>query len=100
MSAEKNENNSSKKPEIRILKINVICDFAGQKSPVDFYIGYPLQENHPIQFQMNWLGSNKGGNVPSNITESLKTLQQMAIDNDVDFLELVEHAMMDAASQG
>ncbi len=81
-----------------MIKFTIMCDFNGKQSPVIFYLGYPLPENHPIKFQMNWLGSEKGGQVPGNIVESLEKLQKMALDNNVDFVELAQHALMDAVA--
>lgn len=80
-------------------KLAIPCNFGGQKQPVDFYVGDPKEENHPIQNQANWLGSARGGSVPGEVMDSLKRLQDLAIENKVPFEDLCSYAINSAASE-
>ncbi len=78
-------------------KFTVVCDFqGGQKSPFDFYIGSPEPSHHPIQFQVAWLGTARGGSAPADIMESLQKLYTLARENNMDFEELCFYAMSNA----
>jgi hypothetical protein len=77
-----------------VKKFSLPCDFAGgQSSPVDFFIGKPMQDKHPLEFQSKWLSSNKDGQVPSNIMNSISLIQKLAHDNNVPFEDLCLYAI-------
>ena len=74
-------------------KLNIPCQFGAEKHNVDFYVGRPKDDNHPLQNQSHWLSSARGGNVPSDIMESLKKLHDISLKNQVPFEELCSYAM-------
>ncbi len=78
-------------------KLTIPCTFGGEKHPVDFYIGAPKADNHPIQNQSHWLSSERGGNVPSDIMDSLQRLHDLSKKNHVPFEELCSYAIESAS---
>lgn len=68
------------------------CDFNGQKQSVNFYIGMPSPDSHPIGFQMKWLGA-KGGNVPPNIVDALQRLSKISREKNIPFVQLCEYVI-------
>lgn len=74
-------------------KIIIDCNFGGQQAPFSFYIGKPQLTNHPIQFQSDWLGKNRGGSVPGDVIKSLQDIFDLAQKNNVSFEELCIYAL-------
>ena len=74
-------------------KLSIPCDFGQEQHKVDFYVGEPRDENHPIQNQSGWLSANRGGMVPSAVMESLKRIFQIAVEQKVPFAPLCEYAV-------
>ena len=74
-------------------KLNIPCNFGNSVHKIDFYIGNPKAENHPIQSQNHWLSSERGGSVSTEILDSLKKLHELSKNNDVDFSELCSYAI-------
>jgi hypothetical protein len=74
-------------------KLSIPCSFGAEKHKVDFYIGKPKEDNHPIQSQSNWLSSERGGNVTPEIMESLNKLHDLSKKNHVPFEELCSYAI-------
>ena len=74
-------------------KFSIPCSFNGQVSPVDFYIGKPNPANHPIQFQSKWLSSEKGGQVPQEMMDSIAKVKIIADENNISFEELCAYAI-------
>ena len=69
------------------------CSFQnGGKQPVNFYIGHPAADSHPIGFQMKWLGA-KGGQVPENINSALTRLKAIAVKHNIPFVDLCEYVI-------
>ncbi|MBT4989411.1 MAG: DUF2610 domain-containing protein [Rickettsiales bacterium] len=79
-------------------KLSIPCSFGAQNHPVDFYVGQPRGDKHPIQSQSNWLSSARGGSVPGNVMQSLEKLHDLSKTNRVDFGELCEYAINTADS--
>lgn len=74
-------------------KLTFPCSFQGGTSQnVDFFVGYPTPDSHPIAFQMKWVG-DKGGQVPSNITSALERLKVISIKHNIPFAELCEYVI-------
>ena len=71
------------KAKIRV-GITIDCDFNNQKVPVNFYIGDPHPETHPIHHQSSWINS-KGGKVPKYITDHLSEIQKISERNKIPF---------------
>ena len=69
------------------------CSFqGGAKQNVNFYIGYPSPEYHPIAFQMKWLGA-KGGQVPPTVSSALEKLKSIAVSYNIPFVDLCEYVI-------
>jgi len=81
-------------------KLTIPCQFGNQRQPVDFYIGQPKPDNHPIQNQSHWLSSDRGGVVPAEIMESLQRLHDLSRKNHVPFEELCSYAIESADMGG
>lgn len=73
--------------------ISVMCQGARGAQSVILTIGRPEHDHHPIHFQASALGKDKGLSVPSKIMESLQKIKVLSIENNVDFIELVEYAV-------
>jgi hypothetical protein len=80
-----------------VKKITIPCFFGSQKSDIDFYIGNPRPEDHPIHHQATWLSSERGGNVPSEVMDAITKLRNLANKNNVSFEELCFYAINKAA---
>ena len=74
-------------------KIVINCDFGGQMSPFTFYVGQPDKDKHPLNFQADWLGKERGGNVPPDVMEAITKLQELARKNDVPLEDLCVYAL-------
>ncbi|MDR1498668.1 MAG: DUF2610 domain-containing protein [Rickettsiales bacterium] len=74
-------------------KLTIQCSFGGKMSPVALYIGTPNPEQHPLNFQAKWLSSEKGGQVPANIMDSIAKIHKVAIANGVSFEDLCFYAV-------
>ena len=74
-------------------KFSIPCSFNGQVSPVDFFIGSPNPANHPIQFQSKWLSSERGGQVPQEMMDSIAKIKIIADENNIPFEELCYYAI-------
>ena len=76
-----------------VKKFSIPCSFGGQVQPVDFYIGNPNAENHPINFQAKWLSSERGGEVPQPMMDSIQKVKIIADENNIPFEELCAYAI-------
>ena len=76
-----------------VKKFSYLCDFAGKKNPVTFYIGDAATGNHPIGFQSNWLAKERGGAVPKDLMDSLMRLKEIADTQKVSFEDLCEYVI-------
>ncbi|MFZ8865056.1 MAG: DUF2610 domain-containing protein [Rickettsiales bacterium] len=74
-------------------KVNIPCQFSGQEQKVDFYIGRPKVENHPIQSQAHWLSSQRGGVVSAMVMKSFQRIHELSLKNNVPFEELCEYTI-------
>ena len=81
-----------------VKQFTIPCDFQGQMSPVTLYIGHPEETHHPINFQSQWLSSARGGQVPSDLMDTLQKLHDLAIENNADFEELCYYALISATN--
>ena len=74
-------------------KFSIPCDFGGITSPFTIYIGDPEPKHHPLHFQAEWLGKNRGGVIPGDVMESLSKLHDLSKKNNVPFEELCVYAL-------
>lgn len=80
-------------------KFTVPCNFGGVKSPFTIYIGAPEEQHHPLHFQADWLSKERGGNIPSEVMDSIAKLKELADKNNVSFEDLCVYALGAAAEQ-
>ena len=76
-----------------VKKFTYLCDFAGQKHPVTFYIGNSAKGTHPIGFQSKWISKERGGVVPQNLMDSLAKLKEISDTQKVPFEDLCEYVI-------
>ena len=75
-----------------VKKLVLNCNFpSGKATPVNFFVGSPAADSHPIEFQSQWLASQYGGKVPSEIMDSLEDLHKVAIKSKLKFEDLCEY---------
>lgn len=74
-------------------KFSVMCDFNGKMFPFTFYIGEPEPNHHPLHFQANWLGRERGGNIPGPVMDTIAKLYTIANEHNVSFEELCVYAL-------
>lgn len=77
-------------------KLSLPCNFGGKQQNVDFYVGEPKLELHPIQNQSKWLSSEKGGSVLPEVMDSLLRIKKIAQENNVPFSEICAYAIESA----
>lgn len=78
-----------------VKKFTVPCNFGGTIAPFTIYIGAPETTHHPLHFQAEWLGKNRGGNIPGDVMESISKLYELSKKNNVSFEELCVYAISD-----
>jgi hypothetical protein len=81
-------------------KFSINCDFGGEMSPFSVYIGKPEPRHHPLHFQAEWLGKERGGNVPNEVMTSISKLNDLAKKNGVALEELCVYALGAAQQEG
>jgi Domain of unknown function (DUF2610) len=74
-------------------RFTIPCNFGETKAPFHIYVGEPSPDIHPLFFQATWLADKRGGTIPSEVMESFKKLQNIAIENNVSFEELCVYAL-------
>ena len=74
-----------------VKKLTLNCNFPSGSSPVNFYVGDPNADSHPISFQSKWLSEVYGGSVPEDLMKSMEELQKIAIKNRLNFEDLCEY---------
>jgi len=74
-------------------KFVVPCDFNGQKSNFTIYVGAPKPDHHPLHFQANWLGKERGGNIDPQVMDSFAKLHEISNKNKVSLEELCVYAL-------
>lgn len=76
------------------MKMFVIpCDVSGTKVPVQFYLGEPTPNVHPIKYQSAWISEERGVHVPTDVLDSLQKLAEIALENGVSFVDLCTYAL-------
>ncbi len=69
------------------------CSFQGGGSQsVNFYVGFPAQDSHPLAFQSKWLGE-KGGQIPPQIHSSIGRIKDIAKKHNITFITLCEYVL-------
>lgn len=74
-------------------KFSVNCDFSGQIAPFSVYIGVPEGSHHPLHFQADWLGKNRGGSIVPEVMESIGRLKELADKNGIPLEDLCVYAL-------
>jgi len=74
-------------------KFTVNCDFGGQIAPFTIVIGEPESKHHPLHFQADWLGKNRGGNISGEVMDAIGKLHDLAKKNNVSLEDLCVYAL-------
>ena len=82
-----------------VKKFTIPCDFGGVSAPFSIYIGNPEPQHHPLHFQAEWLTKNRGGNIPSDVMDSVAKLFELSKKNNVSFEELCVYALTEEAGK-
>src|SRR5688572_6191211 len=73
--------------------IAVPCDVDGKKVPIQFHVGDPNPQAHPIGHQAAWLGRERGVYVPQEVMDSMDAIHVKAKEMNIPFEELVAFAL-------
>ncbi|MDR0571379.1 MAG: DUF2610 domain-containing protein [Rickettsiales bacterium] len=71
-----------------VAKFFIPCDFNGREVNIEFSVGNPAKDQHPIYFQSKWLGEARGGVVPQEIMDSIQKIKEVADKEKVSFEDL------------
>jgi len=69
-------------------RFTIPCDFAGKKYPFHVYILTGPRGYAELQDQFRWVAEIRGGEVPAEVRANFLRLNQIATENNVDFMEL------------
>ena len=82
-----------------VKQFTIPCQFeGGQSSPVTLYIGHPEPTHHPLNWQSNWLGSARGGQIPQDLMDTIQKMHDLAQENNADFEEMCYYALISATN--
>jgi len=76
-----------------IKRFTIPCDFAGKKYPFQVYVLTGPRGYAELLDQFRWLNDVRGGEVPAEVRESFLKLNQIAVENKTDFMELCVYAL-------
>lgn len=72
-----------------VKKFTLNCKVGGQNSLIDFFVGDPNENSHPIGFQMKFM-SQMGVTVPEDAINSISKINEIAKRNRIPFEDLLE----------
>lgn len=72
----------------------------GEKYPWYVYIPRGVNGYRELQEQFRWVTEYRGGVVPVEVEDSMRRLLEIAVENNVDFMELCVFALGTAAAEG
>lgn len=78
---------------------SIMCDFGGQMSPFDIFIGQPEPNHHPLHFQADWLLKQRGGTILPEVMDAIAKLNDLAIENNVPLEDLCVYALGSAQEE-
>ena len=81
----------------KVLSFKVPCFFGGNKSEVEIHVGTPNPDNNPIYFQNKFIQNERGGQIPSEIIDSLDQLKKLSVIHNVPLQELCAYAFKSLA---
>jgi len=76
-----------------IKRFTVPCDFSGTRYPFHLYVMKGKRGYAELQDQFRWLTYFRGGEVPVEVRDSFRRLNTIAVENNVDFMELCVYAL-------
>ena len=79
--------------------IAVPCDVDGKKVPIQFHVGEPHPQSHPIGHQAAWLGRERGVYVPQEIMDSMDDIHSKAKELNIPFEDIVAYALERALNE-
>jgi hypothetical protein len=89
-----------KKRDSGMKRFTVPIDFAGKKYPFFVYVMTGPRGYAEVQDQFRWVEEIRGGKVPQEVRDSFRRLNEIAKENNVDFMELTVYALGTATTEG
>jgi hypothetical protein len=74
-------------------RFTVPIEFAGKKYPYFVYVMSGPRGYAEVQDQFRWVEEMRGGKVPQDVRDSFRRLNEIAKENNVDFMELTVYAL-------
>jgi len=69
------------------------CNFqGGAMQEINFYVGFPALDSHPLAFQAKWLGE-KGGQIPPAVHSAIGRIKEIAKKHNITFISLCEYVL-------
>jgi hypothetical protein len=78
-------------------RFTIPCDFAGTEYPFHVYVLTGPRGYAELQDQFRWVKEIRGGEVPARVRDSFLRLKQIAVENNVDFMDLCVYAFSSEA---
>ncbi|MFM9068593.1 MAG: DUF2610 domain-containing protein, partial [Planctomycetota bacterium] len=94
------ETTAAKKSDSGMKRFTVPIDFAGKKYPFFVYVMTGPRGFAEVQDQFRWVEEIRGGKVPQEVRDSFRRLNEIAKENNVDFMELTVYALGTATAEG
>jgi Domain of unknown function (DUF2610) len=88
-----NRFSSKEQGETHMRMFVIPCEVNGTKVPVQFFILSGKAGYQGLLDQFRWIKEYRGIDVPAEVQDSLKKLNEIAVENKVDFLELCIYAL-------
>ena len=88
------------KPNSGMTRFTIPADFSGKEYPFHVYLLTGPRGYQELQDQLRWVEEVRGGTIPKKIRESFLKLNQIAAQNNVDFMELTVYALGAANKDG
>jgi hypothetical protein len=94
-----NSKDAPKKPGSGMKRFTIPVDVAGKKYPTHVYVMTGPRGYAELQDQFRWLEEIRGCSVPQDVRDSFRRLNEIAKENNVDFMELAVYALGTATSE-
>lgn len=88
-----NAKDEPKKRSTGMKRFTVPIEFAGKKYPYFVYVMSGPRGYAEVQDQFRWVEEMRGGKVPQDVRDSFRRLNEIAKENNVDFMELTVYAL-------
>jgi hypothetical protein len=80
-------------------RFTIPCDFGGEKFPFHIYVNSGKKSYERLCDQFRWLEEYRGGKVPVEVQDSFRRLHEIAVENNVNYMDLCVYALGTAAAE-